>query len=265
MTVDPGLVNYQPDGSGDYHLRADSPCIETGVPDGAPPFDFDGIPRPQGGHYSIGPYEKQPSGSPFVQGASLTNFVQGASASLAYGSNNAAGNTLVAMVRVTNPSGAIIIADTQGNAWTSRQQVTNGTSTMVWFDAIGGKAGANTVTVSQSSSSAFLELCIAEYSNVTAFDQQASTTGSGSTGTTPSINLATGNELVIGWFSNETQNSLSFTAGSGFTLRNNSAGNVVFEESVASGSGSLSASMGVSASVSWFAGILAYQTNLRNF
>jgi hypothetical protein len=60
LTSDPLFVNYQDDGSGDYHLAAGSPCIGSGVPDGAPPFDFDGMPRPQGGTYSIGPYERRP-------------------------------------------------------------------------------------------------------------------------------------------------------------------------------------------------------------
>jgi parallel beta-helix repeat protein len=64
LTSDPLFVNYQDDGSGDYHLAAGSPCIGSGVPDGAPAFDFDGTPRPQGGTHSIGPYERWPQGMP---------------------------------------------------------------------------------------------------------------------------------------------------------------------------------------------------------
>jgi hypothetical protein len=54
---DPSLVDYQPDGSGDYHLTAGSPAIDTGVPERAPADDFDGVPRPQGEGFDIGPYE----------------------------------------------------------------------------------------------------------------------------------------------------------------------------------------------------------------
>jgi pectate disaccharide-lyase len=60
--VDPALgttfVNWQADGSGDYHLKAGSPMIDNGSSVGAPPtHDFDGNPRPQGDRYDIGAYE----------------------------------------------------------------------------------------------------------------------------------------------------------------------------------------------------------------
>ncbi|MHC3469503.1 choice-of-anchor Q domain-containing protein [Streptomyces sp. 7R007] len=54
---DPGLVDYQADGSGDYHPTADSPCVNAGTAKGAPGTDFDGVLRPQGDGYDIGPYE----------------------------------------------------------------------------------------------------------------------------------------------------------------------------------------------------------------
>lgn len=57
LSVDPQLVNYQPDGSGDYHLSAGSPAINAGTSQGAPSNDFDGGARPVGGAYDIGAYE----------------------------------------------------------------------------------------------------------------------------------------------------------------------------------------------------------------
>lgn len=54
---DPGFINYQADGSGDYHLKGGSPAIDKGVATGAPSTDFDGHPRPQGAGYDIGAYE----------------------------------------------------------------------------------------------------------------------------------------------------------------------------------------------------------------
>ncbi len=41
----------------DYHLTADSPCIDTGTSEGAPGEDFDGLPRPQGNSSDMGAYE----------------------------------------------------------------------------------------------------------------------------------------------------------------------------------------------------------------
>ena len=62
ISVDPSLgttfVNWQADGSGDYHEKAGSPTIDNGSSIGAPPtHDFDGNPRPQGARYDIGAYE----------------------------------------------------------------------------------------------------------------------------------------------------------------------------------------------------------------
>ncbi len=57
INADPLMVNYQPDGSGDYHLQSTSPAINSGTTQGLPPMDFDGAPRPFGGGPDIGPYE----------------------------------------------------------------------------------------------------------------------------------------------------------------------------------------------------------------
>ncbi len=61
LSIDPRqvMVNYQPSGGGDYHLRPASPAIDTGTSLGAPSHDFDGVARPQGAGYDRGPYEFQ--------------------------------------------------------------------------------------------------------------------------------------------------------------------------------------------------------------
>ena len=41
-------------GSGDYHLAALSPCIDSGTDSGAPADDFEGDPRPSGGGWDMG-------------------------------------------------------------------------------------------------------------------------------------------------------------------------------------------------------------------
>jgi hypothetical protein len=60
LTVNPDLVNYKSDGSGNYHLKAGSPCIDAGVRTDAPSTDFAGISRLLGGAYDIGPYTYVP-------------------------------------------------------------------------------------------------------------------------------------------------------------------------------------------------------------
>jgi hypothetical protein len=63
-TADPGLVNYQSNGSGDYHLRSTSIALDAGVNTYAPGIDFDGHTRPQGKTFDIGPYEYTVASSP---------------------------------------------------------------------------------------------------------------------------------------------------------------------------------------------------------
>ncbi len=57
VTADPQFVNYQANGSGDYHLKSTSPAINAGTSTSAPAQDFSGGTRPVGGAWDIGAYE----------------------------------------------------------------------------------------------------------------------------------------------------------------------------------------------------------------
>ena len=58
ITSDPLFIKYDAVGnSGDYHLQAKSRAIDTGASAMAPLVDFDGVSRPQGPAWDIGPYE----------------------------------------------------------------------------------------------------------------------------------------------------------------------------------------------------------------
>ena len=64
LAVDPSLgttfVNWQVNGSGDYHEKTGSPTIGDGSAAGTPPtHDYDGNPRPGNPGWDIGPYEQQ--------------------------------------------------------------------------------------------------------------------------------------------------------------------------------------------------------------
>jgi hypothetical protein len=63
LNADPGLVNYQPDGSGDYHLKQGSRAINSGTPHGAPTIDFDGAARSPARPPDIGPFAFGSNGS----------------------------------------------------------------------------------------------------------------------------------------------------------------------------------------------------------
>lgn len=57
IIANPQFVDYRSDGSGDYHLTPTSPAIDAGTNIGAPTTDIEGISRPQGKAWDIGPYE----------------------------------------------------------------------------------------------------------------------------------------------------------------------------------------------------------------
>ncbi len=57
LSLDPGFVNYRPDGSGDYTLSSSSPAIDKGITERAPQFDFLAKPRVQGPALDLGPFE----------------------------------------------------------------------------------------------------------------------------------------------------------------------------------------------------------------
>jgi hypothetical protein len=57
IVKDPQFVDYRPDGTGDYRLRATSPAIDAGIGTNAPSVDYSGTARPQGAAHDIGAFE----------------------------------------------------------------------------------------------------------------------------------------------------------------------------------------------------------------
>jgi parallel beta-helix repeat protein len=58
ISADPRFVDAA---NGDYHIRPDSPAMNTGTNTGAPPRDRDGVIRPQMGRVDMGAYEVLPA------------------------------------------------------------------------------------------------------------------------------------------------------------------------------------------------------------
>jgi hypothetical protein len=57
IKADPKFVNYQPNGTGNYHLQINSPAVNKGLPTLAPANDIDGVNRSLGGAMDLGAYE----------------------------------------------------------------------------------------------------------------------------------------------------------------------------------------------------------------
>lgn len=100
----PGFVNWQADGTGNYHLDSGSPCIDTGQALNAPTSDFDGVKRPVN-ITDIGAYEYQGS----TTGASLYVATNGSDAN--NGAQSTPFKTIQKAANVANPGTTIYVAD----------------------------------------------------------------------------------------------------------------------------------------------------------
>src|SRR6266699_931180 len=71
VSADPQFVEYRANGSGNYHLKSTSPCIDAGTAVNVPLNDYEGTNRPQGSAYDIGAFEFVPAQSNKRGGLSL--------------------------------------------------------------------------------------------------------------------------------------------------------------------------------------------------
>jgi hypothetical protein len=178
---------------------------------------------------------------------------------LAYSAPNVAGNTLIAFGRFNGGSGAPTISDTNHNTWVQLISITNGSDTNVIWVAYNAVAGSNNVTVAQPTQSA-LQMIIAEYAGVTIVTPLDQSTSGTATSTSPSsgnVTTAVANDLLLGFVSNSTTNGLTITPGASFTARATVNGNTYLEDRVVTATGTYSASATLSASVPWFAAVVA--------
>jgi hypothetical protein len=190
----------------------------------------------------------------FVQGNNNTS-QSGTSVTLAFLSNNAAGNLLILTVRSANfdVSG---VSDTQGNNWTKIDSLANQEFCNCWY-APNSKAGANTVTVTFTGSASFVYLAVGEYSGVkvsSPLDTHNITSGTSSTPAAPSV-AATAGDLVLGYV--EDGNGETITAGSGYTIRQNNIG-AAYEDQLNVAAGNFAPNFTFGASDRWVAGVATF-------
>ncbi len=205
------------------------------------------------------------SGGGFIMGP--FNSVQGSavpSVSAAFPSNNTAGRTILAFVRMSTTTQTVAISDTEGNVYqkaVSQAQTTDGHQIYLFF-APNIRGGPNTVTATFSGTNNHPWLAIYEIGGLSAnpLDTVASAQGSGSsvnTGPTPMTHAA--NEFV---FAGAGFNSPSFTgtvtAGSGFTLaqQDTNTSRAANETMTTSTAGTPSGTFSLSSSANW-SGLIA--------
>jgi len=190
------------------------------------------------------------------------------SSTLAFASNNAAGNWVAVVVRAGRSGQTFTVSDSNLNVYHQAIQFNvtvdppNG-DTLGVFYAENVAGGANTISVQQSISGT-MRFAILEYSGVAISNSLDGTVAQQGTSANPNTgNLATtaNGDLLLGAIMSG--NGQTFTAGSGFTIeaRVPAAPNtkLIAEDFFQSTAGSISASAGLSAADNWGAGLAAFK------
>jgi hypothetical protein len=164
-----------------------------------------------------------------VQATSVAASASAATQTLAFTSNNTAGNTIIVAASWQDTGLTPTCTDSQGNAYAVmilKTDAANDSQSGICY-ATNIKAGANTVTVTYGSSASptYRSLAIQEESGITSspVDTYVANTTTGTTGTNSYTSTAgtttTSGDLIFGFFVDETGNSATATAGTGFTQR----------------------------------------------
>jgi len=146
------------------------------------------------------------------------------SSSLAFPSNNTAGNWIGVVIRAGHSGQTLTVSDTRGNIYKQALQsnetldTPNGETFAIYY-AENIVAGANTVAVAESLTSNTLRFAILEYSGVATANSLDVTVAGQASGTTLTSGTATttvGGDLILGEVTSA--DGETFTAGSGYTI-----------------------------------------------
>jgi hypothetical protein len=206
-----------------------------------------------------------------VQASSTASSASASSTSLAFTSNNTAGNTIVVAASWQATGLTPTCSDSQGNAYSTivtKADATNDSQSGICY-ATNIKAGANTVTVTYGASETYRSLAIQEYSGIATtspVDTSISNTATGTTSTngytsTTSV-TGTSGDLIFGFFTDETGNSATATAGTGFTVRTNNTAltsPVTTEDMVQTSAGSIAATQTENAADEYVGMMMAFR------
>jgi hypothetical protein len=190
------------------------------------------------------------------------------SASLPFASANTAGNWIAVCIRAGNSTAeTFTITDTKGNTYQQAYQFATSPSAIVFalYYAENIKAGANTVTVSDTASGP-LRFAILEYTGVATSNSldavPAVTQGTSSLPNSGTLTTAANGDLLLGMV--VTPNGDNFTAGTGYTIENSvpalPAAKLIVEDQIQPQAGPASASATLSPSDNWGAGLAAFRS-----
>jgi hypothetical protein len=190
------------------------------------------------------------------------------SSSLAFNTNNTAGNFIAVCVRAGMSGQTITVTDSRGNTYRRAVQynVTTDTpngDTLGIFYAENIAGGANTVSVSDTIAGT-LRFAIVEYSGVAtanSLDVVAMAQGTSAAATSGSATTTANGDLMVGAMLSG--DGVNWTAGSGYSIAASVPGQpsakLIVESEVQAAAGSISAGATLGMSDSWGAGMAAFK------
>src|SRR2546426_3960277 len=203
-------------------------------------------------------------------GAAAPGFVQGtdtsgtsASPSISFPSAVLNHSLLVACAGWTTTSITLnSVTSSPSNTWNSTTDANNsGNLRIQCYYAMNAASGTTTVTFNFSASVNW-EIAIHEYSGVattSALDQQNGATGNSSSPSSGSVTPSVNGELIFAWTTNSFGVN-SYTAGSGFTLRQSDLAFYASEDQVQGTAGAISATWAQGgSSAQWAAKVLTFK------
>jgi hypothetical protein len=192
-----------------------------------------------------------------------------ASSSLAFPSNNTAGNWIGVVIRTGHSGQTLTVSDTRGNTYRQAMQSNetldgpNGETFAIYY-AENIATGANTITVAESITNNTLRFAILEYSGVAisnSFDVMAAVQGTGTAPNSGNATTTAGGDLVLGLV--VTANGATMSAGSGLTIEERvpAAPNtkLIAEDEIKSVVGAVAANATLAAPDNWGTGFAAFK------
>jgi len=189
------------------------------------------------------------------------------SSSLAFTSNNTAGNFIAVVIRAGKSGQALNVSDSHGNTYKQavllNMTLDGETDAVYYAENIAG--GANTVTVSDNISAATLRFSIMEYSGVAlsnSLDNASAAEGTGTAPSTANAPTSWGGDLLLGEI--VTANAATFTAGAGYKIEDfvpaEPSTKLIGEDQIQTVAGNASANATIGASDSWGAVFAAFKS-----
>ena len=187
------------------------------------------------------------------------------SSTLAFNSNNVAGNWIGICVRAGATNENFTVTDSNGNVYHQAFAIneTGNGNTLAIFYAENIASGANIVAVSDTASAA-LQFAILEYSGIAtsaSLDATASAIGNSASPSSGNATTSNNGDLLLG--ASMSANAATFTAGSGYTVEEFvPAGpntKLIAEDEILSLAGTASAAATLSATNFWAAGLASFK------